>query len=209
MVQRLSEKRFQAVSGRGVPVSGDPEGSKRQTLRQSTRRRAPSRYVCELSFGTLGNTANLETLGLKRRHKTRAATAGQPGPQPGNSASNRTSKQSYRLHLRLMPSTWGRGELSPFLRSLRWRSLHRHVPACRFLILSGLEATITSYQHVLGSTNLRRGRRYCRNPHHECSCSCSRVPHATCPLHMSLHVSHRADGDEWLQQPVHGGKAAR
>ena len=132
----------------------------------------------------------LETLGLKRRHKTRAATAGQPGPQPGNSASNRTSKQSYRLHLRLMPSTWGRGELSPFLRSLRWRSLHRHVPACRFLILSGLEATITSYQHVLGSTNLRRGRRYCRNPHHECSCSCSRVPHATCPLHMSLHVSH-------------------
>ena len=104
---------------------------------------------------------------------------------------------------------WGRGELSPFLRSLRWRSLHRHVPACRFLILSGLEATITSYQHVLGSTNLRRGRRYCRNPHHECSCSCSRVPHATCPLHMSLHVSHRADGDEWLQQPVHGGKAAR
>ena len=143
------------------------------------------------------------------RHKTRAATAGQPGPQPGNSASNRTSKHSYRLHLRLMPSTWGRGELSPFLRSLRWRSLHRHVPACRFLILSGLEATITSYQHVLGSTNLRRGRRYCRNPHHECSCSCSRVPHATCPLHMSLHVSHRADGDEWLQQPVHGGKAAR
>ena len=140
---------------------------------------------------------------------TCAATAGQPGPQPGNSASNRTSKQSYRLHLRLMPSTWGRGELSPFLRSLRWRSLHCHVPACRFLILSGLEATITSYQHVLGSTNLRRGRRYCRNPHHECSCSCSRVPHATCPLHMSLHVSHRADGDEWLQQPVHGGKAAR
>ena len=126
----------------------------------------------------------LETLGLKRRHKTRAATAGQPGPQPGNSASNRTSKQSYRLHLRLMPSTWGRGELSPFLRSLRLRSLHRHVPACRFLILSGLEATITSYQHVLGSTNLRRGRRYCRNPHHECSCSCSRVPHATCPLHI-------------------------
>ena len=36
MVQRLSEKRFQAVSYRGVPVSGDPEGSKRQTLRQST-----------------------------------------------------------------------------------------------------------------------------------------------------------------------------
>ena len=66
MVQRLSEKRFQAVSYRGVPVSGDPEVSKRQTLRQSTRRRAPSRYVCELSFGHLGNIANLETLGLKR-----------------------------------------------------------------------------------------------------------------------------------------------
>ena len=66
MVQRLSERRFQAVSDRGVPVSGDPEGSKRQTLRQSTRLRQPSRYVCELSFGTLGNIANLETLGLKR-----------------------------------------------------------------------------------------------------------------------------------------------
>ena len=207
----MSEKRFQAVSYRGVTVSGDPEVSKRQTLRQSTRRQPPSRYVCELSFGHLGNIANLDRNSWTQAapQDARGNSAGQPGPQPGNSASNRTSKQSYRLHLCLMPSTWGRGELSPFLRSLRWRSLHRHVPACRFLILSGLEATITSYQHVLGSTNLRRGRRYCRNPHHECSCSCSRVPHATCPLHMSLHVSHRADGDEWLQQPVHGGKAAR
>ena len=93
----------------------------------------------------------------------RGNSAGQPGPQPGNSASNRTSKHSCRLHLRLMPSTWGRGELSPFLRSLRWRSLHRWVSGCRFLTLRGLRTLKDSSRSEICSLPQCRVRDHCRD----------------------------------------------
>ena len=109
---------------------------------------------------------------------------------------------------------WERGELRPFLRSLRWRSLHRWVSGCRFLTLRG----------VFGPSKTALGARFvhCRSAgyvttagmkHHEADIA-SLAARAVCAWKLSILTYSRrmivACGSRHAGFRTHdGGDAAR